>query len=73
MTHPRDFPQRSTGDGRRFVVREVDGKWHVCGSGLIHVAICAAPEMADMVADALEFAAEPPQSFPFSSSPSPPA
>ena len=55
---PSDFPRFERGDGKRFHVRIFCQEWQVYGQGLIHVAMCMTEGMANMVADALEAAAE---------------
>ncbi len=50
---------RHTGDNRRFHVRVYNGgKYQVYGVGLHHVCECEVVEVADMIADTLEAAAE---------------
>ncbi len=58
---PGDYQPTRTGDGLRFRVRTYnDGLWQVygVGVGLEHIAECLTQGAADMVAKALEQAAE---------------
>jgi hypothetical protein len=55
---PSDFPRFERGDNKRFHVRQWGKEWQVYGTALIHVAMCDSGAMANMVADALEAAAE---------------
>jgi hypothetical protein len=56
MTRPCDYPKQA--DGKRFQVRRLGSEYQVYGHGLEHVAICVTAELAEMVADSLELAAE---------------
>ncbi len=56
---PGDYQPYVMGDGRRFHVRTYNGgRWEVYGMGLEHVCDCLSQRAADMVAKALEQAAE---------------
>lgn len=56
---PKDFERHRMGDGRRFHVGTHNGqRWQVYGVGLNHIAECPSQDLADMVAGALEQAAE---------------
>ena len=56
-SHPGEF-EPHTGDGRRFHVRMLNGEFQVFGKCLAHIAMCTSLPKANMVAEALEQAAE---------------
>lgn len=62
---PSDFRRYHHSHGERFQVREMCGQWEVYGT-LGSVCMCLTAEAADMVADALEAAAERHEAFPVS-------
>lgn len=53
---PADFPPQH--DGKRFQVRRSGNEWQVYGVGVLHVCMCSDVRLANMVADALEAAAD---------------
>lgn len=53
---PADFPPQH--DGRRFHVQRCGNEWQVYGVGVLHVCLCPDVRRANMVADALEAAAD---------------
>ena len=55
---PHHFARHARGDGRRFHVRTYNGGlWQVYGIGLHHICECLTQQVAEMVANSLEFAA----------------
>lgn len=55
---PKEYEPFRMGDGKRFHVRTYNGgKWQVYGYGLDHICECDVRSNAEMVANALEQAA----------------
>lgn len=56
MKRPCDYPKQA--DGIRFQVRKLGNEYQVYAHAVEHVAMCVTSELAEMVADSLELAAE---------------
>jgi len=58
MTNPSDYERHSRGDGKRFHVRVLSGRWQVYAMGVEHICECDNSDKADMIAEALEAQAD---------------